>query len=58
MPTIAAVVVISVFALLFAAMAIAPALIESAASPRPRPRFELVETPRTMDGDDEQPRAA
>lgn len=59
MSTIAAIVIVTLFGLLFAAMAIAPALIESAASsPHPRPRLVLLDSPPTSDGDDGQPRAA
>jgi len=59
MSTIFAIIIIALFGMLFTAMAIAPALIESAASsPLARPRLVVVESPPSLDGDDGEPRAA
>lgn len=60
MSAIVAIAAVSLFGLLFAAMAIAPALIESAASPPPptKPRLVVVAPSPSGTGDDERPRAA
>ncbi len=58
MSTIAVIVIITLFTVLFSAMAILPALIEPATSSPSRPRLVVIESRLKGDGSDEEPRAA